>query len=132
MGLLNWLGITKDIPDTINAISNLYTTDKEKLEGEQKLEETQQKPDLQQLEINKILASSGNLYLNGWQPLLGWTCGACVALYWIPQVTLGAYIWIKLSLAQNKILPFPIDITEMLKLLALVLGYRFFGTKRIE
>jgi hypothetical protein len=29
-----------------------------------------------QMEINKIEAANSNLFVSGWRPMLGWTCGA--------------------------------------------------------
>jgi len=31
--------------------------------------------DLSQLEVNKAEASSGNLFVAGWRPFIGWVCG---------------------------------------------------------
>ena len=33
-----------------------------------------------QLEINKAEAASGNIFVGGWRPFVGWTCG--LALFW--------------------------------------------------
>jgi len=33
-----------------------------------------------QLEINKAEAASRNMFVAGWRPFIGWTCG--IALFW--------------------------------------------------
>ncbi len=38
-----------------------------------------------QLEINKIEAGSSNLFVSGWRPFIGWTCGAAFAYSLIIQ-----------------------------------------------
>lgn len=36
-----------------------------------------------QIEVNKIEAASGNLFVAGWRPFIGWTCGSALAYTWI-------------------------------------------------
>jgi len=42
-----------------------------------------------QLEINKAEASSDNLFVAGWRPFLGWTCGAAFCYHFILQPLLA-------------------------------------------
>ncbi|HYC94476.1 MAG TPA: 3TM-type holin [Sphingomicrobium sp.] len=35
--------------------------------------------DLSQLEVNKAEAGSGNLFIAGWRPFIGWVCGTALA-----------------------------------------------------
>ena len=50
----------------------------------QKLAELEQSGDLAviagQVEINKIEAASGDRFVNGWRPFVGWVCGGGLAL----------------------------------------------------
>ena len=36
-----------------------------------------------QLEINKVEAANPSLFVSGWRPFIGWTCGAACAWNWI-------------------------------------------------
>jgi hypothetical protein len=36
-----------------------------------------------QIEIDKIEAASENLFVAGWRPFIGWTCGASLAYTWM-------------------------------------------------
>lgn len=36
-----------------------------------------------QLEVNKQEAASSSLFVAGWRPFIGWTCGAALAYTWI-------------------------------------------------
>lgn len=58
-----------------------------------------------------------------WRPLIGWTCGACIALYYIPQILIADYLWIKLSVQKNDILPFPIKSDDILNLVYILLSW---------
>jgi hypothetical protein len=128
MGILKWIGLGSELTKPIEAVSNLYTTDKAKIEAETKLEEVLQKPRLLQLENNKIMAMSSALFQAGWQPLIGWTSGFCIALYYIPQLLIINYEWSYNVLLTHDITPFPIDPTDILNLIYLLFG---FGTYHI-
>lgn len=39
-----------------------------------------QRGDLAQIEVNKAEAASGNIFVAGWRPFIGWVCG--VAVMW--------------------------------------------------
>lgn len=123
MGIFNWLGIGADIAKPIDAIGNLYTTDKERLEAEAKLAEITQKPQLEQLKNNAIMLASQKLFESGWQPLIGWTSGACVALYYVPQLIVANFIWIDNCLQAHKVIPFPIQSDDILNLVYLLFGF---------
>ncbi len=123
MGLLSWIGIGADMAKPIEAASHLYTTDKDRLEAQAKLAEVEQKPGLAQLENNKIMLASKRLFESGWQPLIGWTSGACVALYYVPQLIVANYVWIGNCLADNKVIQFPIPSDDILNLVYLLFGF---------
>jgi hypothetical protein len=123
MGLLQWIGLGAELAKPIDAVSNLYTTDKAKIEAETKFEEVVQKPRLTQLENNKIMAMSSVLFQAGWQPLIGWTSGFCVALYYVPQLLVINYEWSRSVLLTHVITPFPIDPTDILNLVYLLFGF---------
>lgn len=36
-----------------------------------------------QLEINKVEASNASLFVSGWRPFVGWTCGTSFALHFV-------------------------------------------------
>jgi hypothetical protein len=128
MGLLNFLGLNTDIAKPIEAISDLYTTDKAKLAAEAALEEVMQKRGLSQLENNKIMLMASNGFESLWIPLIGWTSGFCVALFYIPQLIVVNLEWSLQVLETHQITPFPIDPTDILNLVYLLFG---FGTYHI-
>jgi len=123
MGLFDYLGIGKDIAEPIKAVGTLYTTDKERLIAEEKLQDTLQKPQLAQIENNKLLILTGKLFNSGWQPLIGWTSGACVFLYWVPQLLIANYIWASQCFAVGSVIPFPIKPDEIYNIVWLLFGF---------
>ena len=42
-----------------------------------------QKLAMQQIEVNKIEAQSKNVFIAGWRPFIGWTCGFALAWHFI-------------------------------------------------
>jgi hypothetical protein len=41
--------------------------------------------DLAQLGINKVEAASRNVFVSGWRPFIGWTCGTAMAYTYVVQ-----------------------------------------------
>ncbi len=71
-----------------------------------------------QLDINKAEASSGNAFVAGWRPFIGWTCGMAFAWNWcgLPvAMFVLAYVGKPMTLAQA-------DMTEMMPVLMGMLG----------
>ncbi len=122
MGLMNWLGMGKDIAEPIRAVGDLYTTDKARIEAQEKLEATQQKPQLAQLENNRLLVISGKFFNSGWLALLGWTCGLLILLYYAPQIIIITYVWGRQCIESGVATPFPMKSDEILYLVYLLFG----------
>lgn len=71
-----------------------------------------------QLDINKAEAASPSVFVAGWRPFIGWTCGMACAWNWIglPVATaISLYFGNKLDLR-------PADISEMWPVLLGMLG----------
>lgn len=75
--------------------------------------------DAAQMEVNKREAESGNLFVAGWRPFVGWVCAAGCAWNWV-GLPLGNFI---LSAAlDHPSTVSPLDLSEMLPLLLGLLG----------
>lgn len=126
MGISDWFGIgsaIKSAADPIRAVGDLYTTDKSRIEAETKLQEVVQKPQLAQLENNRLLAISSVLFNSGWQSLIGWTAGFLVLLYYFPQIVIATYVWGNICLDTGIVKPFPIKPDDILNLVYLLFGF---------
>lgn len=123
MGLLNILGIGKDIAEASEGVSKLYTTDKERLEAEKNLTDVMQRPQLAQLDNNKLLILTGRFFNSGWQPLIGWTSGACVFMYWVPQLCVANWIWAHQCFSLGEVVKFPIAPDDIYNIVWLLFGF---------
>lgn len=63
-------------PGLFDLIDALFTSEEERTNGRLKLLELQQAGTLKQLEINKTEATHASIFVAGWRPFIGWTCGA--------------------------------------------------------
>jgi len=71
-----------------------------------------------QLEINKAEAASASVFVSGWRPFIGWTCGVACAWNWI-GISVAKVI---AAFFQYPILLTPADLSEMLPVLMGMLG----------
>ena len=78
---------TPDVEKPIDALGNafdkIFTSDEERLQGEAVLEKLRQAPDELQAAINKIEAGHRSIFVAGWRPFIGWTCGAGLAFAFV-------------------------------------------------
>jgi hypothetical protein len=133
MGISDWLGIGKTIAEPIDAVSNLYTTNKARLEAERNLQEVIQKPQLAQIENNRLLSLSSNFFTSAWQPLIGWGAGFLVLLYYTPQLVIASYVWGYACVQTGTVTPFPIKPDDILNLVWLLFGFGGYSlAKRIK
>lgn len=123
MGIKDWLGLGDAISTPIKAVGDLYTTDKARIEAETHYEEIVQKPVLAQIGTNAIMAAAQSLFVSGWQPLIGWTSGFLVLLYYAPQIIIITIVWGGNCLDSGIVTPFPMKPDELLNLVWLLFGF---------
>ena len=78
------------LPAVTNVIGRFLPEDKEakakaEREIEQQLTTHLAKIDLAQLDINKAEASHRSIFVAGWRPFIGWTCGLALAYNYVIQ-----------------------------------------------
>jgi len=76
------------LPSVMEVAGRFLPEDKEKRAAAEREIEAQltthlAKIDLAQLEINKVEAASRSVFVSGWRPFIGWSCGAAMALNFI-------------------------------------------------
>jgi len=123
MGIKDWFGIGDAVAKPIEAVGNLYTTDKARIEAETKYEEILQKPVLAQIQTNSIMAAAQSVFVAGWQPLIGWTSGLLVLLYYAPQIIIITYVWGSHCVDTGVVTPFPMKPDDLLNLVWLLFGF---------
>ncbi len=141
MGVMDFLGIGGAVSAPIEAIGNVigkvYTSEGEKLSAQEILERLRQNPQFWNSELNKINAIDTRFFNSGWRPFIGWVCGTCVGLYYIPQFLMAAFLWTLMCLQKNALLPYPINPESLMQLCYLMLGFgayrsaeKLFGVKK--
>lgn len=68
--------------------------------------------------------------INKSKAFLIFICDICMALYWIPQIIMADYFWIKASFIAGKLTPCKFDPTEIITLLVSALGLTLIHYKR--
>jgi hypothetical protein len=117
------MGMGADIAKPIEAVGELYTTDKARINAETIYQGEVQKPRLAQLATNAILANSGRLFNSGWQPLIAWSCGFLILLFYAPQIVIITIVWGRECFALHQVSPFPMKADDLLNLVYLLFGF---------
>ncbi len=73
------LNVVAGIIDKVAGHVDKFTLDKE--EKAQLIQEINKA----QIEVNKIEAGSTNLFVSGWRPFVGWTCGIALCYHFVLQ-----------------------------------------------
>lgn len=127
MGILDVLGAGKTLAAPIEAVGSVLdkviTTDKDRSNAEQVMALIRQNPMLWQITLNQLNATSDRWFDSGWRPFIGWVGGICIALYFMPQFSIAAYLWITMCIGKSTILPYPIDAHQLMELVWLLLGF---------
>lgn len=124
MGIFSWLTSSPvaDLAKPIDAVGNLYTTDKAKIEATKDLIHEENQTQIAQAEVNKVYASSSYFFNSAWVPLLGYTCGFLILLYYAPQIIICTWVWGKTALATGVVKQFPMQASDLLYLIGLLYG----------
>ena len=73
------LDVVGKIIDKVAGHVDKFTLDKE--EKAQLIQEINKA----QIEVNKVEAGSTNLFVSGWRPFVGWTCGVALCYHFVLQ-----------------------------------------------
>ena len=73
------LNVVAGIIDKVAGHVDKFTLDKE--EKAQLIQEINKA----QIEVNKVEAGSSNLFVSGWRPFVGWTCGVALCYHLVLQ-----------------------------------------------
>ena len=72
---MDLLGIGSVIEGVGKVAEHFVTTDKERMALELESRKIDQQNDMAQLAVNTEEAKSASLFVSGWRPAIGWTCG---------------------------------------------------------
>jgi len=106
-----------------DVVDKIFTSKDEKLTHEEIRMRIEQEPSLAQIKVNTQEAKHRTIFVAGWRPFIGWVCGFSIASYYIPQFVLASYLWIKICLDANELLPYPeINAESLFELVLAMLG----------
>jgi hypothetical protein len=74
-------------------VTDLVTTDKERLQLALQDKELDQRGDLAQIEVNKVEAQSAHLFVSGGRPAAIWVCVAALFMAYIPKCFVLTALW---------------------------------------
>src|SRR3990167_10015079 len=79
------IGTFGKIIDTVDPIlERFFPSPDKRAELRNELLEVLSKFDVAQLEVNKAEAQTGNWFIAGWRPAIGWVCAVVIACYYVP------------------------------------------------
>jgi hypothetical protein len=104
-------------------IPDKAAAEKAKIEIESRLATAQSERDKDQSETNKIEAQHSSIFVAGWRPFIGWTCGVVLALYYIPMAVISTGLWVWACWQAGALVARPeMDIAEVIGLVMSLLG----------
>lgn len=86
-----FLPIFDALTPAINKVLSFIPDPQQKLEAQHQLMGDLMAWDSQQTQINAVEAANSNLFVSGWRPFIGWTCGVAYAYAFVlqPLMTFG-------------------------------------------
>tara|TARA_R110002167_G_scaffold113621_4_gene286833 strand:- start:486 stop:857 length:372 start_codon:yes stop_codon:yes gene_type:complete len=111
------LDVVGRIIDKVAGHVDKFTLDKE--EKAQLIQEINKA----QIEVNKIEAGQTNLFVSGWRPFVGWTCGIALCYHFVLQ----PFLMFVLSSTGN---PMELPVFDMSTLTTVLLGMLGLGGMR--
>lgn len=118
---MSFLSIFDAVTPVVNKILSYIPDPQQKLEAQQALMQGLYQWDAQQSAINVEEAKNSSIFIAGWRPFIGWTCGAAFAYKFVLQPFL-VFIIISCQIKFDiKLLP-ALDWAEMSTVLLGMLG----------
>lgn len=118
--------VTSLAPHLFNLVNSLFTSDEEREKAKLKLLEMEQRGELAQLQINLQEAAHESVFVAGWRPFIGWTCGAGIFYSFVLQPFLvfainAAAVWTDVPMINPAMLP-ELDWPMLMSLVGGMLG----------
>lgn len=99
-------------------LDKLIPDKNKRMEFEQAVKMSVHEGDLAQMEVNKVEAAHPSIFVAGWRPFIGWTCGAAMALEFLVRPIAQWAI-----LLSDKLVSLPsLDTTQLYPVLMGILG----------
>lgn len=112
-------GVTGPLDAISRIINSVYTTEGQTMDKERLMAEIMQRPDIVQMEINKIEAQHRSVFVAGWRPFVGWVCGFALAYHYILR---DVIMWLMTAFAVVFPAPPQFDLSDLIYVLGGLLG----------
>lgn len=127
---MNILGIGSIIESVGKVADDLITSDQEREELRLKEKEIDQRNDLAQIDLNKTEAATGNMFVGGWRPAIGWTCAISLFCYYVPYILAATVLWVMQVVKTGQLVARPdLGIADIVGLVLSMLGMSALRTK---
>ena len=78
------MSLAESITGVAGKVLDKFVQDKDlKAKLDQEMKMAFHEANLAQIELNKEVAKSSSLFVSGWRPFVGWTCGVALAYHFI-------------------------------------------------
>ena len=111
-------GIDDAIAAGLQVINKFVPDPQERAKAESALRDSLQAWDKQQNDVNAVEAANPNVFVSGWRPFIGWTCGLALAYQYVAA---PIFVWLALCAGFHPAAPPKLDDT-MWQLVFAMLG----------
>ena len=116
-------GIDDAIAAGLKVLDKFIPDPEARARAEKELRDSFLAADQGQMEVNKVEAANANVFVSGWRPFIGWTCGAAFAYHYVLQPFL---VFAFATMGKTVVLP----VFSMESLLTVLLGLLGLGGMR--
>ena len=129
MSILDWFSSSSNPIEALGkAGDSLFTSDEERLQLSNQLEEIKGKPQLMQALANITAASHRNWFVAGGRPALLWVAATGLFFYFPVRYAFGTILWIRHSWNADAMLEFPFTGDNLMELVGMLLGLAAYRT----
>ena len=115
-------GVKEVAGAVVDTIDKFVETDEERQAWKLLKAKMEQEQELWQSEITKIEAAHKSVFVSGWRPAIGWVCAVSLAVFFIPQYSVGTFLWAKACLTAGSIVAYPVEAEGLYQLVFGMLG----------
>lgn len=112
-------GVVKEFGTVLD---NVFTSDDERLSHEEIKIRLNNAPFEVLGKLATIDATSRNPFQAGWRPFIGWIAGLALAIYFIPQFSVGAFMFVDAYVVTGEVISYPVKADALMELVLALLG----------
>jgi len=130
MGIFTSKLLGETIGGVFGVIDDLHMSGEEKADAKFRISQLAAQADIAQIEVNQQEAKSGMLFVSGWRPFIGWTCGSALAWTFVISPVIQSVIFYIAEFSGNEIDRSGLPAFDLAVLMPVLLGMLGLGTMR--